>query len=46
MDLEYDELVRMIDNQIAASLERILPQLEDFNLWVIVKNEVEWLRAP
>lgn len=45
MDLEYDELVRMIDNQIAASLERIGDQLE-FDAWVIVKSEVEWLRAP
>lgn len=45
MDLEYGELVRMIDNQIAASLERIADQLE-FDAWVIVRNEVEWLRAP
>ncbi|QOC59388.1 hypothetical protein SEA_LIFES_62 [Microbacterium phage Lifes] len=44
MDLEYDELSRMIDNRIADSLERIADRLE-FDAWVIVKNEVEWLRA-
>jgi hypothetical protein len=45
MDLEYDELSRMIDLKIAASLERIADQLE-FEAWVIVKTEIDWLRAP
>lgn len=45
MDLEYDELTRMIDNRIADSLERIVDQLDD-DSWIIVKGEIEWLRAP
>lgn len=43
-DLDYDELARMIDLKIAASLERIADK--DINIWVIVKEEIEWLRMP
>lgn len=42
---DYDELSRMIDLKIAASLERIGDKLE-FDSWVIVKEEIEWLRMP
>lgn len=45
MDMDYDELSRMIDLRIADSLERIAEQLE-FESWVIVKGEIEWLRMP
>lgn len=44
-DFDYDELARMIDLKIAASLERIADKL-DFEPWVIVKEEIEWLRMP
>lgn len=49
MDLEYDELARMIDLKIAASLERIWGYSEDdpfVSLSDRIDEEIEWLRAP
>lgn len=45
VDMNYDELERVIDLKIAASLERIGNRLE-FEAWVIIQEEIELLRTP
>lgn len=45
-EFDYDDLVRMIDLGIAASLERVVSQMHDDTLYSALKEEIEWLRMP